>query len=305
MHSLYPIRIQTFHSFCQDILARFPLEADVPPGFDLLEDTSLLEQQAWQALFSEANLNIDPNSGSESKAQLSDHLDVIMRVCNGPDNTFTALSSFLKQRSDWWAYTSHTTTPVEFACEQLALSFQLDQTLINEDKDPVETFLNETQIEKLMVFANLLREVKNKTSEKHANNIDTGLKEKNKKNQFTLIKSAFIKKDGDILLQGRQLNATLEKKLGPEQASRFIELHHDIAESIQQTSEQIKRLLSLKINTAWYFAGQRYVEIFQQLKREIRLLDFTDLEWKCYELLQHADNAHWVQYKIDQRIDHI
>ena len=37
----------------------------------------------------------------------------------------------------------------------------------------------------------------------------------------------------------------------------------------------------------------------------MRLLDFTDLEWKCYELLQHADNAHWVQYKIDQRIDHL
>ncbi len=300
MHSLYPIRIQTFHSFCQDILARFPLEADIPPGFDLLEDTSLLEQQAWQALFSEANLNINPNA-----TQLSDHLDVIMRVCNGPDNTFTALSSFLKQRSDWWAYTAHTATPVEFACEQLALSFQLDQTLINTEKDPIESFLNGTQIEKLVVFANLLREIKNKTSEKHANNIDTGLKNNNKDIQFALIKSAFIKKDGDILLQGRQLNTTLEKKLGSEQASRFIELHHDIAESIQQTSEQIKRLLSLKINTAWYYAGQRYVEIFQQLKREIRQLDFTDLEWKCYELLQHADNAHWVQYKIDQRIDHI
>ena len=261
----------------------------------------MLEQQACQTLFSEANLDVDPNS----KTPLSDHLDVIMRVCNGPDNTFTALNSFLKQRSDWWAYTAHTATPVEFACEQLALSFQLDQTLINEDRDPVEIFLNDTQIEKLIVFANFLREIKNKTSEKHANNIDTGLKEKNKDIQFTLIKSAFIKKDGDILLQGRQLNATLEKKLGSEQASRFIDLHHDIAESIQQTSEQIKRLLSLKINTAWYFAGQRYIEIFQQLKREIRLLDFTDLEWKCYELLQHADNAHWVQYKIDQRIDHI
>ena len=46
MHSLYPIRIQTFHSFCQDILSRFPLEADIPPGFELLEDTSLLERQA-------------------------------------------------------------------------------------------------------------------------------------------------------------------------------------------------------------------------------------------------------------------
>ena len=55
MHSLYPIRIQTFHSFCQDILSRFPLEADIPPGFDLIEDTSLLERQAWQTLFDKAS----------------------------------------------------------------------------------------------------------------------------------------------------------------------------------------------------------------------------------------------------------
>jgi ATP-dependent helicase/nuclease subunit A len=275
------------------------LEADIPPGFDLLEDTSLIERQAWQALFSEANKK------SKLGNQLSEHLDVIMRICNGPDNTFTALSNFLKQRSDWWAYTAHSSTPVEFACEQLALSFKLDQTLTTKEKNPVEIFLNDIQIKKLMVFANLLREIKNKTSEKHAGSIDAGLKENNPDIQFALIKSAFIKKDGDILLQGRQLNASLEKKLGAEQTSRFIELHHDIAESIQQTSEQVKRLLSLKINTAWYFSGQRYVEIFQQLKREMRLLDFTDLEWKCYELLQHADNAHWIQYKIDQRIDHI
>jgi len=97
----------------------------------------------------------------------------------------------------------------------------------------------------------------------------------------------------------------MEKKLGVENAGAFIELHHDIAGKIQDISEQLKRLLTLKINKAWYFSGFHYVEIFQQLKREMRLLDFTDLEWKCYQLLQHADNAHWVQYKIDQRIDHL
>ena len=297
IHGLYPVRIQTFHSFCQDILSRFPLEADIPPGFDLLEDTSLLERQAWQALFSEAAL--------KSKAQLSEHLDVIMRVCNGPDNTFTVLNSFLKQRSDWWAFTAHTSTPVTYASEKLASAFSLDQAFINGEKNPVEIFLSGTQTENLLIFANLLREIKNKTSDKHANSIDAGLKESNQNTRFTLIKSAFIKKDGDVLLQGRKHAASLDKKLGIDLASRFVELHHEIAEAIQQADETIKRILSFKINTAWYSSGQRYVEIFQQLKRELRLLDFTDLEWKCYQLLQHADNAHWVQYKIDQRIDHI
>ena len=29
------VRTTTFHAFCQELLRRFPLEADVPPGFEL------------------------------------------------------------------------------------------------------------------------------------------------------------------------------------------------------------------------------------------------------------------------------
>jgi len=40
-----------------------------------------------------------------------------------------------------------------------------------------------------MVFANLLREIKNKTSEKHADSIDKALKTPDIETQFSLIKS--------------------------------------------------------------------------------------------------------------------
>ncbi len=290
MHSLYPVRIQTFHSFCQDILSRFPLEADVPPGFELLEDSSLLERQAWQMLFDEAR----------TSEQLNKELDTIMQFCNGPDNILTALRSFLAHRSDWWAYISHAKDPVAYANTLLAQLLQIDDR-----SDPIQNFLHEDIKLQLMVFANLLREIKNKTSEKYADRIDKALKTTDADAQFSLIKSAFLKKDGEMLIQGRKHSAAMEKKLGAENTNKFLELHVEISATIQQVDERLKRLLTLKINTAWYFSGNRYVEIYQQLKTEMRLLDFTDLEWKCYELLQHADNAHWVQYKIDQRIDHI
>ncbi len=307
MHSLHPIRIQTFHSFCQDILSRFPLEADIPPGFDLLEDTSLLERQALQMLFDSAGTQANHH---DSK-RLAEELDTIMQACNGPDNTQTALHSFLSHRSDWWAYTSHTRKAVDFACDALTRSLQIDNAVADEKHGPVSQFLDDTTTQQLKVFASLLREINNKTSDKHADSIELALKDEAEHNaaeqqaRFSLIKSAFIKQDGEILAQGRKLSAVLEKKLGSENANRFIELHLEIAEKIQNVSEQLKRILTLKINKAWFFAGNKYVEIFQQLKRETRQLDFTDLEWKCYELLQHADNAHWVQYKIDQRIDHL
>ena len=326
MFSLYPIRIQTFHSFCQDILSRFPLEADIPPGFELLEDTSLLERQAWQVLFDKAGLKTRSEqchtdvaftnqrmeqchtdvAFTNQRIALNQHLDFIMQICNGPDNTLTALHSFLAHRSDWWAYTADKQKPVDFACDELTNFLQIDKPFLDGTHEPITLFLNDLNTQKLQIFANLLREIKNKTSEKHASSIDQALKhETDRKLAFELIKSAFIKKDGEILAQGRKHTVALEKKLGTENAESFIELHHEIASKIQNAHEQLTRLLTLKINKAWYFAGFYYVEIFQQLKREMRLLDFTDLEWKCYRLLQHADNAQWVQYKIDQRIDHL
>ena len=301
MRNLHPVRIQTFHSFCQDILSRFPLEADIPPGFELIEDSSLLERQAWQMLFDKAqqSSNTEPDA-----TQLNEALDSIMQFCNGPDNTLTALRNFLSHRSDWWAFVANNSADkkqaVDFACNQLRQNLQVD-----ENTDPVDVFFDDIVRQKLTVFSNLLREINNKTSEKHADSIDEALKNTDKNMQFLLIKSAFLKKDGDALVMGRKYSAAMEKKLGAENTDKFLGLHLEIAENIQHVNEQLKRLLVLKINKAWYFSGNRYVELYQQLKREKRLLDFTDLEWKCYQLLQHAENAHWVQYKIDQRIDHI
>lgn len=305
MHSLYPVRIQTFHSFCQDILSRFPLEAGIAPGFELLEDSSLLERQALQTLFDEAKSSPD----DKHRRRLNTALDGIMHFCNGPDNTQTSLRSFLSHRSDWWAYTANAKDPLPFAGNRLTDFLQIDPSFLDGNETPATQFFDESMKLDLMVFANLLREVKTATSIKHADIIDQALKfatnNNNNETRFSLIKSAFLIKSGDPMSQGRKHSAALEKKLGSENTDKFLGLHLDIAGKIQQTNEQIKRLLTLEINLAWYFSGHRYIEIYQQLKKEMRLLDFTDLEWKCYQLLQHADNAHWVQYKVDQRIEHI
>lgn len=301
IHNLYPIRIQTFHSFCQDILARFPLEADIPPGFELIEDSSLLERQAWQELF-----NLAAKRNRNDSSTLSDSLDMIMQACNGPKNTQTALHNFLSHRSDWWAYTNQTNKPVDFAITELKRSLQLKNNL----EDPSKLFFTEKNQGKLKIFSNFLRDTKGKKNEAHAITIDNSLNkfshhDTNEKIIFENIKTAFIKKDGETLIQGRKYTDALEKKLGQENANVFIDLHTELASKIQNINEQLKRLFTLKINKAWYLCGHQFVEIFQQLKKDMRLLDFNDLEWKCYKLLQYSDNTHWVQYKIDQRIDHL
>ena len=290
LHALYPVRLKTFHSFCQDILSRFPLEADVPPGFELMEDTSLLEQQAWESLFTEATNYPD--------GALANELDILMQASNGPPNTRKALSSMLQQRSDWWAYTENQDRPAEYAIE--LLQQQLDLT---NNEDPVGQFFSIPTLQALTEFSDLLDRHKTKTNLDHATCIRTVTSLEN-------FDSSSLKKIQTVLLTAkaeprvRKSSKAQIKSMGDTGETRFLELHTILSEQLLQTLDVLKRKQTFEINRAWYRAGHRFIEIFQRLKRELRMLDFADLEWSCYQLLNTSDNALWVQYKTDQRIDH-
>jgi ATP-dependent helicase/nuclease subunit A len=51
------LKVQTIHSFCERLLQRFPLEADVAPGFSILDDatTHLLQREAIDAVLRSAS----------------------------------------------------------------------------------------------------------------------------------------------------------------------------------------------------------------------------------------------------------
>ena len=139
----FPVRSQTFHSFCQDVLTRFPLEADVPPGFDLLESSSLLIEQARDALMTEAALNMDD--------ELARHLQALLNACNGLSNLQKVLNGFLSQRSDWWAFTETTEDPVGYATEILAQQLEIDS-----DSDPLTEYFRPRTLDELAEFSRLL-----------------------------------------------------------------------------------------------------------------------------------------------------
>jgi len=290
LHSLNPVRLQTFHSFCQDILARFPLEANVPPGFELLDDTSLLEQQAWEELFTEATQN--------TEIPLTQALDFLMQESNSVANLRTSLSSMLSHRSDWWAYTTRQPNQVDYATERLRQQLEL-----LEKQNPMELFFNDFCKTNLSNFSKLLCKHPGKKNTKHAEILENILTNAVfDEEALVSIQCVFLTQKGAPL--ARKASAVQEKKMTPDGQDQFLEIHQRLSAQLIETLDYLKRIATLEINRAWYFSGQRFIEIFQRIKRELRMLDFTDLEWHCYQLLNTSDNALWVQYKVDQRIDH-
>jgi ATP-dependent helicase/nuclease subunit A len=291
LHANFQVRLQTFHSFCQDILSHFPLEADITPGFELIENTALLQQQAWEELFADATRN--------TQCILANDLDVLMQACNGPANTKTALNSMLDHRSDWWAFCEHTSDAAAYASEQLQQHLKIDTKT-----EPYTQFFTAITRQDLSRFADLLHQHKTKTNLSHAEQIEHALQADNlNEDIFELLEPVFLTIKHEA--RSRKPSKAQATSMGSEGETAFLELHLRICTSMQHTLEMSRRIRTLELNAVWYRTGQRYIDLYQKLKREQRVLDFTDLEWNCYRLLNGASNAHWVQYKVDQRIDHV
>ncbi|TNF33301.1 MAG: DNA helicase UvrD, partial [Gammaproteobacteria bacterium] len=247
----YPVRTQTFHSFCQDILTRFPLEADVPPGFDLLDSQALLEKQALDALYNEAALNMN--------GELANQLQQFMALCDGQFNLDRALASFLEHRSDWWAFTEHQDHPFTYATQ--LLQQQLD---VDPHSDPLKDFFNDFNRQYLKEFAQLLGRYTGKTNERHANQLaDVLLANEFSQKQFDQVCECFLKKDGEALKQGREDKPAMRKALGND-GDRFLELNERITREILKTRDLLKRQNTYTLNHLWYSCGEQFLAQYQK-----------------------------------------
>ena len=283
------VKTSTFHAFCQELLRRFPMEANVSPGFDLLDKTALLYDEAWDALMAEAN----------KEDSLSTALQLLFKQL-GLFNTKQALNNFIDHRSDWWAYTDSEPNAVSFAKENLQKQLKVDV-----NKKPIEELFNEKEnITLLNEFHVLLCKHETKKNLEHSDFIYKIIDEDSESTfRFELLKKCFLTQSGSPLK--RKESAVAEKKMGADGQERFLNLHLILSEKILCVNSLLAALRTMETSSAWYVAGQHYLNHFQKIKKEQRTLDFTDLEWQTYLLLNKSNNALWVQYKLDQRIEHL
>ncbi|MDZ7749796.1 MAG: UvrD-helicase domain-containing protein [Halofilum sp. (in: g-proteobacteria)] len=286
-------RVATFHAFCQELLTRFPVEAGVPPGFELTETQGVLADTAWDALCAEA---ADAPGGAVAAA-----LEHLFAWAGTYETARAAVMALLARRADWWAWTEDGDDPVAFACDDLRAFLDVDET-----QEPAAGFLA-AQREPIARVREALAARANKGDLAHVEAIDAALATADPGEALETITPAFLRKtDGLPIEQGRKVNNPLVKALGGEgRAQQFVADHFAVAEALQLTHDALLRRDNLALGRAWYAAGHRLVEHFQALKHEQRLLDFTDLEWQAWRLLNTSDHAEWVQYKLDARIDHL
>jgi ATP-dependent helicase/nuclease subunit A len=286
----YSLRATTFHAFCQELLQRFPLEAGISPGFELVEATGQLEQQAWEALI---------NESSNSSNPVNSAFDTLIEGCGGLPNTSKALRSFLSHRSDWWAYCQDQPYPLEHAGQQLETLLAIDL-----DSEALAGFPTDSQRTQLKQFTDLLSRNGLNRDKAHIESLYAALENTlTGKDLFDAIAPAFLTRAGTPRV--RKSGKAQRDRLGDEGDITFIELHHAFCDLLDDLSDQLARFNTYHNTLAWLITGTQLLAAYQRIKQEQRLLDFSDLEWKACELLNRDQHASWVQYKLDSRIDHL
>ena len=287
LFSEYEIRITTFHAFCQDILKRFAIHAGVPAGFHVIETNDEVKQEARKKLFKTAQ---------QGDQKLSKALFALLQHCSTVNNVNEVLDTFINSRSDWRSFTENQEHPALYAhaCLKKLVFPKQDET--NDDLSSLTPALKE--------YLSFISSHQTKTYQSYCEILSSAIEHQPIKSvQLTAIIPIFFTSK----MEKREIKAskTLEKSLGIEKTQDFITLHEFLSEKISSHLDVLKKEKLLEFNQAWFYAGHQLLEEFQKIKFSQQALDFDDLEWYTYLLLNQHESAAWIQYKLDQRIQHI
>ena len=286
------IRITTFHAFCEEVVRAFPLESELPAMFEITEQTHSYSNQAFK--------NLLQLSERQNETELTDALHTLHEFCFGINNTKKALLSFLEARNDWRVFTADSTDPIKFARDTL-------EQILNVENDSNSSVFSSTSelIDKLANYSNALKSSGTKTRIAAAEKVDHFVRAHSKATEalpLHLIKSVFLteKLEPRELKIGKKWQTTL----GEHKTAELRKDHAEICTQIVGYLDTITRENYEFANRAWFYAGDRFLQCFQEEKYKIGIVDFNDLEWETFRLLQQQDHALWVQYKLGERIKH-
>jgi ATP-dependent helicase/nuclease subunit A len=278
------LKIQTIHAFCQTILQRFPLEAGVPPGFQMLDDSAakrlteialeiaakeepdafktiaaLTSQDGDRAIIKQAAL--DRAGIDNARSAQATPLERLLQVADLlPEDTPAALAQRAIARLDKPALLA--------AAQALGASSPKDKELGRKIELAFATTAPQTA---WAIWLSLVWTTDGK------------------------------KRKGQIFTKSLDKNPAVTRALG-----HYDEWPSPFCADIEAAENDIRACALAHNSAALTNAVLAYDKAWQQAKRNIGALDFDDLIMATSRLLASPDGgAQWVLYKLDAGIEHI
>ena len=289
------MNIETIHAFCQSLLRRFPLEADIPPHFNLMDerDANELLVQAREEVLSLANKG--------TNLTLSNALSVISRHTHEASIP-KLLSSLTSARGRLQRLIHrHGDLTRTLLCVRRLLK-------VGEKETPgsiISSFKNSQNN-----YASSLKNAVDKLSSGSNSDIERSLKikqwlesETNLLENFELYADAFLttnRHNGPIEIRKTLITKKVSnidpnlKNFLQKEAGRLVKIIHRVRSATISETTKALFLLSDALLTSYQ----------AQIERRA-LVDYDDLILEAGNLLNSKDLASWVLFKLDGGIDHV
>lgn len=277
------VRVQTIHSFCQTLLASFPLEAKILPGFRALEEgeASALQRAVLGQLL--ARRDADGDAMRTIAAMLSQRL--------GQDAAIAFLvrcaSSFTAADAPRFAPRAHDLRTELGLPPGDPLAWQAAALRGGAIADA-----------DIAAVAASGRGWATKTGDSRADIMDDWFRADphGRAAMLPVVRGCFLTGIGDMRADYTKDKGGMRSCLGA--AERIVAAADDLL------ATAIAMGVADDLAAAWDF-GSRFAEAYALAKRERGLADFDDLISIASHLLAQGDFGEWVRFKLDQRTDHI
>jgi len=282
------LKIQTIHSFCQHVLARFPVEAGIPTRFHVLDERSAQELMtaARNEVLAEARSN----------TELSTAIDVL--AARAPDTRFaeildaaiganrSRLRDLLARHGGEKPLIAHVREALQVAegddADQLTTRFCQDLTRERDTCERVAAWLLDGSKNDIDM-GNCLTDFINGDMGAHV---------------IDCLAGVFLKKDG----QPKASLATAASARAKPELAAYLETLRD---RFLDYNAKRKAAVTLALTEALLKVANAVLRSYDRRKRTRAALDYDDLIRHTLHLLEDKEAAQWVLYKLDGGLDHI
>lgn len=281
------IKIQTIHSFCQEVLKRFPLEAGISPYFDILDDESSADalKQIQKELLETTEYGADCPL-KDALMFLTENLSEysfpkVMKNITINRSKLSEMFAMYPSQKDLLSKLAH------------SLQISMDDT----EQTVISEFMKNINYDDLRKNVVALLNGGKKDSER-AEKMEKFIIEKGNFNNYQDYKNLFLNKDGTIpqkLADKKSISADsfLAERLGKE------------CERILQNEEKLCKIRLYQSTKSVLIITRELNLRYNNFKKLYSKLDYEDLILLTRHLLSDSAVASWVLFKLDGGIDHI
>ncbi|WP_237152670.1 double-strand break repair helicase AddA [Oryzibacter oryziterrae] len=283
------LKVQTIHAFAEALLQRFALEANLDGRFTVLDDVAAAD------LYAEAKSELTATVAADPEGALARAFRTMVRLVSdqGLDGVLKAMIAEREAFGDWIraegdlatalaALPARLGAPAGVTCSGVLASYAAAPGFPGTTLSPLIDVLDRAS----------------KTMQDMANGFRAALVAPSDAARRLIWRAIFLTKD--LEPKKRAFTKEVEKHL-PDANERFARE----AQRLVELEQLLTILDTVERTAALALVADRMIGLIQANKARRGALDFNDLIERAAALLSRSDAAAWVQYKLDEGLDHV